>query len=407
MGKPSIHPIIYRAQQEPRDKESFIWLHKNAAGKKVVEEYNGTSWEPVFCITDSFISLERVRPYLYKVTFDSVPDDNGLNEPVLSGCSSYVQDGKLYRNLDFNYDNAASFIVKTKDFEGMSFITGLEDSHLDPNKISQLPYRICDGVNNFGIKVSTHVLFDDWGWTGCGNKSVSLTKLPFLVLSKVKSMNTLAQDLNGVLTNLYASEGIKALGYLIQVLVTDGTTTCVLMPPISEGHSYIIQNISAHPKLSNFRWVDKATVTRSELQTRPTGVERYNMMPCALEDLRFTKAYEYPNRLSEFIGLRGTNKDSTDAELTPIYQDARTMYLDRKRDGNTWHTMHSVIYGDKMESLWVQENWNDNIIPSSELAEAISNLSTTFNAMFELVTDEATGAQFIRAKLPFVESDNI
>lgn len=175
-------------------------------------------------------------------------------------------------------------------------------------------------------------------------------------------MATIAQDLNGILNNLYAPDGLKALDYLLQILVTDGTTTYAIMPPVSEGQPYILQDITSNPKLTNFRWVASEQVERTELQRRPTGVERWNMMPCSLQDLRFTKAYESQDRLSEFIGLRGTTKDSTDAELFAIYEVARDLYLTRERDGKTWHTMESAVYGDRMESLSIQENWNDDCI---------------------------------------------
>lgn len=311
-----------------------------------------------------YLSLERLRPYLYRVTFDALPEDNGDDGFVPAGCSSFVQDGKLYRNLDFNYDTSASFIVRTKDFEGISFITGLNDGSLDDELIAQLPYRVVDGCNNSGIKVSTHVLYNDWQWTGSGDKSVSLTRLPYLVLSRVKSMASIASDLDGVLDNLYASEGLLATGYLIQVLVTDGTTTYAILPPTSEGEAFLLQDITSNPKLANFRWVDRPAVTRSDsdIQTRPTGIERWNMMPCPLADLRFTKAYESADRLTEFIGLRETTKASSDEELTAIYNDAHVLYLDRQRDGKTWQTMHSVVYGNSIESLFIQENWNDNCV---------------------------------------------
>lgn len=312
-----------------------------------------------------YLSLERLRPYLYRVTFDSIPEDNGADAAMPTGCSSYVKDGKLFRNLDFYYDNAASFIVRTKDFEGMSFITGLNDGALNDDMIAQLPYRMVDGRNNHGIMVSAHVLFNDWDWTGAGNRSISLTRLPFLVLTRVKSMATIAADLTGILGNLVAPE---AMGdYLLQVLITDGTTTYALMPPTADNQAYVLQDISSNPKLANFRWVNRSTVVRTEadIQRRPTGIERWNAMPCPLEDLRFTKAYESDERLSEFIGIDETTKASTDAELEAIYARARAIYLDRARDGQTWQTMHSIVYGDKMEGLWIQENWNDNCIALS------------------------------------------
>lgn len=308
-----------------------------------------------------YVSLERIVPYLYKVTFDELPEDDGGDNPIITACSSYVKDGKLYRNLDFTYDKTASYRVVCDRFEGMSFITGLNDGNPRDRIIAQLPYRIVDGINSDGIKVSTHVLFNDWGWHGAGSKSIPLTRLPFLALTKVTSMATIADDLEDVLGNLASTAGLDALEYLIQVLVTDGTTTYVIMPPTADNQAFVLQDISANPKLANFRWVSSETVQRTDLQTRPTGVERWNAMPCSLADLRFTKAYESNARLSEFIGINETTKASTDAELEAIYTSAHALYLERKRDGKTWHTMHSVVYGDAMEELYIQENWEDNL----------------------------------------------
>lgn len=319
-----------------------------------------------------YLSLERICQYLYRVTFDSLPEDNGGDNLFIGACSSFVRNGKLYRNLDFKYDNAASFIVHTRDFIGMSFITGLNDGNMDDAMIAQLPYRMVDGRNNNGIMVSTHVLYNDFQWSGGGNRSIPLTRLPYLVLTKVKSMETISVDLADVLGNLAY---VSAMGdYLIQVLVTDGTTTYVIAPPLPESNStaFVLINITAHPKLANFRWVNRGTVTRSEsdIQERPTGIERFNMMLTTgvdLEALKFTLAYEAPDRLSEFIGIRETTKDSTDEELEVIYNLARAAYLDRKRDGETWHTMHSVVYGNGMERLNIQEDWDKNYAENIQL----------------------------------------
>ena len=199
-------------------------------------------------------------------------------------------------------------------------------------------------------------------------------------------MATIAQDLDGILGNLYAPDGLQALDYLLQIIVTDGTTTYALIPPTTEGGSYVLVNATAYPKMANFRYVARAEVSRydMDLQTRPTGIERFNMMPCPLEDLRFTKAYEQPTRLSEFIGLRGTTKDSTDAQLEAIYTDARAEYLRRERDGKTWQTMHSVIYGDRLEALYIQEDWSENLIPAT--TEYVDKAD---NVLREAITEES------------------
>lgn len=332
----------------------------------------GACLENILLHHHPYLSLERLRPYLYRVTFDSLPEDSEEESPIIAGgCSAFVQDGKLYRNLDFKYDKTASFIVKTRDFEGMSFLTGLNDGHMDDSKIAQLPYRIVDGVNNHGIKVSTHIIFKDWGWNGSGIKSIPLTRLPYEILKRVKSMSTIEDDLSEVLSNLAY---VSSMGdYLLQCLVTDGTSTYVIIPPDNDGESYVIQDATLCPKMTNFRWFASNEVSRtdSEMQERPTGVERFNLMPCALEDLRFTKCYENSDRLSEFIGINGTTKESTDEELKEIYNLAHEKYISRQRDGQTWQTVHSVIYGSKMEALYIQENWSDNCISVSNFAEII------------------------------------
>ena len=322
---------------------------------------------------DTSYKLKRLSRYLFEIAFDSLPPEpvSGI-DAISFGCSSYVRNGMLYRNLDWNYDNLASFKVICPEFNGMSFVSGLTDSEQPVDKLMQLPYRIVDGVNKHGIMCSTHVLYNDWD--GIWNGEIPLTSLPFLVLSNVRSMETLEADLAGILDNIYVPPAMAEMEYLIQVLVTDGTTAYVLAPSETSG-VYEAINITENPKLANFRWASDATVTREQLQRRPTGVERWNMMPCPLKDLRFTKAYEQPTRLSEFIGLRDTTKYSTDEELLAIYEDAHELYRIRTRDGTLWQTMHSVVYApDGMKRLWVQEDWKkDYESPESGIINTIKS----------------------------------
>lgn len=313
-----------------------------------------------------YLSLESKGSYLYEVTFDKLPDYNEVGFDA-SGCSSFVRDGKLYRNLDWKYDETAEFVVKYNDgynsITGMSFISQLTQSNLDDELIGQLPYHISDGVNQHGIMVATHVIFNDWGWKKSTYTGIPLNTVPLRILESIRTMTggeweDLEYDL---LPYMESTPAIQESGYLLQFLVTDGTTTKVILPPDSDGQPYTIVDATSNPKLTNFRWVSSASVVRANLQTRPTGVERWNMMPSALSELRFTKAYESANRLSEFIGIDGTTKNSTDQELTVIYNKAKAIYDMRSRDGQTWQTMHSVVYSNHgMEELYTQENWSIN-----------------------------------------------
>ena len=325
-----------------------------------------------------YISLERLGSYLYRVTFDTIPAFAGGDGSFTGGCSSFVQNGKLYRNLDWDYSELASFHLVCSGFEGMAFSPGLTDTELDDDLIGQLPYRLVDGCNDYGIRVSTHVLYNDWDWEGSGD--TPLYKIPHIILSQIQTLDNLSTQLGDILGDLYATPTLTAADYLLQFVVTDGTTTYAILPPQSVSGAYVVQDITANPKLANFRWVSSPTVQRTELQTRPTGVERFNMMPCPLADLRFTKAYETPDRLSEFIGLRGTDKDSTDAELEEIYDTAHALYERRTRDGSTWQTMHSVVYDSEGPMhLWVQEDWAEDYIGRADPYEGPYEVTPDFD----------------------------
>ena len=333
----------------------------------------------------SYLSLRRMGDYLYEVTYDTLPEPT-LTDIVPGMCSSFVQDGKLYRNLDWDYSKLASFHVVCPGYEGMAFLPGLNDGELDEDLLSNLPYVVVDGCNARGIRVSTHVLFNDWNWVGTGD--MPLYSVPSYILQNIASLDNFETKLGHVLENLYATASLVEADYLLHFLVTDGTTTYCIAPHERTSGVYQVFDISSNPKLTNFRWVAEETVDRVNLQTRPTGVERWNAIPCDLSELRFTKAYEEPDHLSEFIGIEGTTKESTDEELTSIYNRARAAYLDRERDGTTWQTMHSVVYGPNgMEHLWVQENWGrdfGNIAFSveerlTELERIVAELSTNNN----------------------------
>lgn len=308
-----------------------------------------------------YTSLERLSSRLFRISFAELPPEGGADS-VPGACTSFVRDGKLYRNLDWNYDDAPSFILQCHGFEGMSFLSGITDSDIPDDLVAQLPYHLVDGRNEHGIMVSAHVLFNDWDWHGSGAQDIPLYKLPFLVLTTLTSLDNIEEDLADILGNLTTTPAFDSAEYLLQVLVTDGINSYVLTPPV-DGGAYEVMDISANPKLTNFRWVSDAAVVRTSLQARPTGVERWNAIDAQtkLQDMRFTKAYETDDRLSEFIGLRGTTKDSTDAELEEIYEEARALYLARTRDGRTWQTMHSAVYSAHgLEKLYVQEDWNRN-----------------------------------------------
>lgn len=319
-----------------------------------------------------YTSLDRLGSYLYKISFGELPEEKDISTNFISGCTSYVKDGKLYRNLDWDYDNTIEFLVQCKGFKGMAFIPGITDE-LENDILSQLPYHINDGINDDGIMVSSHVLYNDFEYEYDGE--IPLSKIPFLILTQLHSMNDIL-SLQPYLSNIKVNQTLQQAEYLMQYLITDGTTT-YLATPSDTGYELI--DISSNPKITNFKWVNRATVSRNDadIQRRPTGIERFNMIPADLKDLKFTNAYISPNRLSEFIGIRETTKESTDEELLDIYNIAHQMFLERTRDGSTWQTLHSIVYSKNgIESLSVQENYDvdyaDNGVKKEYVDEKIT-----------------------------------
>lgn len=320
----------------------------------------------------SYTSLSKLNKYLYKVTFNRLDDYQQLNVAPLTACSSFVKDGKLYRNLDWSYDETNEFFVIAPGFKGMSLIPGLTDSNLDPSLIEQLPFHINDGVNDFGIMVSSHILFDDFHQTYTGSHNI--TSIPYLILSTIHSIDDL-HSLQPVLDDIFVPQALLEQEFLMQFLVSDGETTMVITPDTASS-SFLIVDITSNPKIANFRWVDRPIVSRDEqdMQERPTGVERWNLIEsgATLEELKFTECYENPSRLSEFIGINGTDKHSSDEELLQIYQLAHNKFQERKRDSSLWQTLHSVVYSkDGIESLHTQEDY------SNELRGLLSTSSVT------------------------------
>lgn len=319
-------------------------------------------------VSDGLISLERLGDYLFEATFADIPQFKDTKQQYVAACTSFVKNGKLYRNLDFNYDEMATFHVICKGFEGMAFIRGVnDDGELDSEKLGQLPYHLLDGKNDAGIMVSTHLLYNDWQYKGNGEKNVPLYRIPYEVLTRLTTLSS-AASIQTALTDVLSNIAPRDDEYLLQFLVTDGTNTYVIVPPeASTGAYQIIKAAEGVEKMTNFRYVGTATLARDAeaLQKRPMGVERWNLIEsgATLEDLRYTQAYISDDRLSEFIGINETDKNSTDEELEAIYDIAHDLYLERTRNGYTWHTLYSVVYTPNgIESLFAQENYEHDYI---------------------------------------------
>lgn len=354
--------------------------------------------------SNDILSIKRLGEYLYETTYDNLPEYKESNlYTLIKGCTSFVRNGKTYRSFDLTYDNTAEFIIHTKEFDGIALINGMDDGELNDTALSQLPYHLADGCNRDNIVVTEHVLFNDQGFAGTGTKENDLTKFPTVVLQNLHSMSDILMnvEISNFLANAKLPEALDSLGYSLHYLITDGTTTYTVTPK-DDGSGYEFKDISSNPKLTNFKHVNGKIVNREDmdLQNRPTGIERWNLIEegASLEDLRFTKCYESPSRLSEFIGEDGTTKASTDAELEVIYNKAHAEYIIRERNGKTWQSMHAIVYGENgIESLYVQENYNKDYFPynKNDIIDLIEEKLTHETWTFTLEDDSTVDKEVV------------
>lgn len=313
-----------------------------------------------------FTYLKQRGDYLYEIQFDSIPNINNNIPATFGACSTFAKDNKVYRNLDFNYTENASFIVHTPKFKGMSFVDGLHNGKFqdwDMDKVAQLPNRLVDGINDAGLVVTTHLVFNDNLYTSyVGDNAIPIYQIPSLLLSNCNDITNVRNWITLYGSKISIPESMQQNEYTLIFFIKFKDEVYSLQP-INGSYGLFDLSTQTIPKLTNFVSLGTDNISKStfNLQNRPTGLERYNLINsgATLEDLRFTKAYENPDRLSEFIGIDGTTKDSSDNWLTSIYEEAKAIYDIRNRDGQTWQTMHSVIYDltDKTMIVCVQEDW--------------------------------------------------
>ena len=194
------------------------------------------------------IQIKRISQYLYEASFITIPQEiPNISEFWGFGGCSFVDNGKLYLNFDSKYNENISFHIYCPDFEGIAFIDGATNQNISDELVSQLPYHIVNGTNSNGIMIASNMIYNDWDIYSDGN--IPLTKLPYLVLNNVKSIDTIYDDLNEILTDLYIPQSSEKL---IQILITDSINTFILRPDIYNIGSYELVEISDNAKLSNF-----------------------------------------------------------------------------------------------------------------------------------------------------------
>lgn len=360
--------------------------------------------------------ITKVQDYLWEVEFTDIDYDyankyylNTMHIPNVGGCSSFRKDNLVGRKLDWTYDDNVEFVVRTPRIGnryasiGISgAISGMTEQFMQSGKkadiLKLIPFQMQDGINEWGLYVSTNVVPTDFGknppsepW--CGTKvQVSALMLIRYILDHFMSATAAANYISDCMS-VYFPKGLHDLDYEMHWMIADLNKTYVV--EIHNARVYL-RNVTRQPILTNFllygvRFNPDGTVYTPETKVgamdaqsynfitpHGSGLERHNLIVEGLKsnrsvhdilnDLKYTRAYttspnpSNPYWYTEFVG--GDLTVSSDPEnFTEIVDKAGRLYQNRTRNGKTWQSTHSVMYNLINKSLTVepQESGNNYI----------------------------------------------
>ncbi len=376
-----------------------------------------TDWMSQKAVTENFVrkdenvyaSIAKVAPYSYETDYDTLDYDYALeyfeheNPDVNVGaCSSFIAGSgeytKLARNYDWKYDESANFVVHTSGADGLfatvgvaGSIPGLTQELVDSGAKSDLyrlvPFFLQDGMNEYGLCVSTNVIAAEWGDNSRVEPKdmfgepveISMPMFPRYILDHCSKIYQVEELVTYSLI-LTEPQSLIDMGYDQQFIVTDSDGECLIInfedgrAVITDGNDIPVKAMTNFAHL-NLRYNRDGTVytpadiagghypSGSKVTPYGQGLERYNLIAGAglkyltevnqiknlLASLKYTKSYSTspdvanPFWYTEFVGDDVTT-DSTPAEFAEVVAAAGQEFATRTRDGATWHTVHSAIY---------------------------------------------------------------
>lgn len=374
--------------------------------------------------------VKKVARYFYEASYPDIDEELGyayMKErfpPKMGACSS-LRAGSFYgRNYDFTYDNTATFLVRipasVNRNASISVCTSeIDESEIDNKQVSRrrwelVPFHALDGINDHGVICSNNVVHaddaSDAGWTGTEIAAGAMVRY---VLDHAK---TAAEGAQMIADKVFMPANFH--GYSIHYMVADRDKTFIVesIPAnTSTGAAAYVNvqdvstsTVSKYAAMTNFRCQQKKTFMSNFYKTvnvsqlndfdpYAAGVERYNKIVAALEDIDtskvdtaagmrafldsiwYTNAYkdaeggavDTPQWPSEFTGMEAsalpdewksyamlTVSQATASTIKPLYRDfIKPNFATRTRNGLFWQTVHSSVYdmGKMALAIKVQE----------------------------------------------------
>lgn len=305
-------------------------------------------------------------------------------KPSLGGCSVVSRGNIVGRNYDWNFDENASFVVRTEAVNGRHGVIGvargtnkLTDefvrSKADADDYDIVPFFLLDGINDAGLFCEINVCpTGDLGLTHGTNpagEDLCAILIPRFVLDYASSVDEAIELLRG--RNIYAANS-SAMCQEFHFLLKDKTKTVVI--EFVRNEMVVIDTFVDDAEIMTNFYLHGFDGTRQSLTAYAMGIERYDLLKSGYDTattiLRmkelmktawYSKAYDLTLPAlwySEFCGNFGERygdltKNSDPEEYMPLMEHCAELFAERVRDGRTWQTVHTSVYDIAAKSLSV------------------------------------------------------
>lgn len=233
------------------------------------------------------LNIEKIADYTYSIEFEDYDYDSmevKLGEKFKGGggCASVVNGDFFGRNLDWRYDDAAYFVVKTPATEdrhaviGMAgLVNGLTADVVDSGEWNDnyevVPFNLLDGINDQGLTVNILVvpngLYADTTGTNPEGEDLCATRLVRTVLDYCSTVDEAIELIKS--SNIYAPHS-DAMSQEFHWRIADGEKDVVIELVNNE-----VKVIEDQPVVTNFFLWDYDGVNMPD---NPEGIERFNIL---------------------------------------------------------------------------------------------------------------------------------
>jgi len=249
----------------------------------------------------SDIGLSYLGPFLYLADFDEL-DYNAARKFLKGrfsgnlGCSAFRSGNIFARNLDFFYNNAVEFVVRTQNSNGRFATLGVASNipellkqnlstRTNLHNLQYAPFTLVDGINDHGVFMCVNVVpsntFGSTTGTHPGNEEIYTSMLVRYILDHFAS----ADEAKSAIENTLNIVNIQtpALNYEYHYLLGDGSHTYIVefidnVAEITEVGASEMPAILTNFYNHGVSLTEQGEVDYTTVSDYGQGLERYNIL---------------------------------------------------------------------------------------------------------------------------------